>query len=437
MTTNGFTIRNDLQDLISIGAFKTFAKKNGIDYHGVKVNVIRNIILAVRNEELEETALRNFLKEQLWYGKNKHVFFIEAFGETIEDFKYTESLLEYFSNRGIQPFNNLDRLLLPDGSSLARFEYDTNPLNDSLINKVYLGFVEKNYTYHFVDQSPVFDAINTYICIELDLTSNMVILKVRSQKSLKSTPDINSNNVTANFLAKKYLEKLTQEYGFEYLDGIAEEIKNTMFNIEKSLTSFIQHQFQPKVIEHSALIKGFTTEVAQLLGLPSDDEPIDLHKRIMGLLERALIVNNEDVIKEYQEGKIGYVNMFDFRDDKGGRINARSKHKTVPIQTSDIFFDTRETINEVKLLDSLWVVWFMTINGDIEDAQLELEVDSDDDDESLDSDTEEVLEQGETKIIKVKTKIAAYKGFYKVEFKRYLTKEEYDHVLSTIESFKG
>lgn len=431
---SGFNIRKDLQDFISVGAFRAFAKRHGIDYKGAKVNVIRNIILAVRNEELAEEIVRQFMKEQLWFGKNKHVFFIEVEGDAIEEFKYTESLLEYFSNRGISPFNNLDRLNTPEGAPLARFEYEENSHNSSIVNKVFLGFVEKNYTYSFNGQAPVFEEVNTYICAELDLTSNLLILKIRSQKGLKSSQDINSPNVTANSLAKKYLDRLNQEYGFEYLDGASDEIKNTMYNIERELTSFIELQFQPKVLEHEKLIRTFTSDIAEKIGLSNDSEPTNLPERIIGLLERALIVENQSVIEEYQEGKKGYINMFDFKDDKGGRINARSKHKSVPIQTSDIFFDTRETINEVKLLDSLWVAWFMALDKDVEDAEIEIETDMDDEDDG--TDTEEILEQGERKIIKIKTKIAAYKGFYKVEFKRYLIKEEYEHVLSLIDSFK-
>lgn len=437
MTTAEFNIRKDLQDLISVGAFRSFAKKNDIDYSGVKANVIRNIILSVRNETLEEEVVRNFIKEQLWYGKNKHVFFTEVVGDAIEEFKYTDSLLEYFSNRGVNSFNNLDRLHLPEGMPLARFEYEKNIHNPSIIDKVFLGFIEKNFTYSFNEQSPVFEAVNTYICVEIDLSSNSLILKTRSQKKLKTSQDINSSNVTANSLAKKYFDRLQQDYGFEYLDGMSDEIKNTMYNIEKELTSFIELQFQPKVLEHESTINDFTNEIAKRLGLTSNYDPINLPERIIGLLERALIVENQGVIKEYREGKKGYVNMFDFKDDKGGRINARSKHRTIPIQTSDIFFDTRETIDEVKLLDSLWVAWFMAVDRDIEDAQIELETDADDDDEGIDpNDSKEVLEQGERKIIVVKTKIVAYKDFYKVEFARYITKEEYDHVLSLIGSFK-
>lgn len=145
-------------------------------------------------------------------------------------------------------------------------------------------------------------------------------------------------------------------------------------------------------------------------------------------------MQNEEVITQYVDGKKGYINMFDFKDDRGGRINARSQHISTPIQTSDIFFDTRETIDEVKLLDSLWVVWFKRPEGVIEDMEnIEWELDTDEEDFELGNEVQTTAD--ESKVIRINTKIAAYTGFYKIEFKRYLLKEEYDHVLSLIKSF--
>ncbi|MCM3118159.1 hypothetical protein M3610_23305 [Neobacillus sp. MER 74] len=434
-----FSFRSDIKELINVAAVRKFAKDHGVDYQGAKNIIFTNILLAVRSERLSEEIVRSFIKEQIWYGKNKHNFFIEVDEETIAHYKEKDSLLEYFSNRGIHPFNNMDRIFIPEGVSLARFEYDVNEHDENLISKLYLGYIEKNYTYHFDNQTPVFEPINTYVCVELDLLNNLLVLRVRSQSSIKSGQDVNSPSVTANYLAKKYLKRFEDDYGFEYLDGAAEEMKNTMYKIEKEMTNFIELQFKPKIEESQDLINNFTTQIAENLNLPSNTEPLNLPERIIGLLERAMIMKNEDVIKMYVEGKKGYVNMFDFKDDRGGRINARSQHRSMPIQTSDIFFDTRETIDEVKLLDNLWVAWFKElkspeIDEEIQDS-FELDLDSEDEDIDISVSDNEFTEH-ERKAIRIKTKIASYTGYYKMEFKRYLIKEEYNHVLSLIESFR-
>lgn len=434
-----FTIRLDLQSIINVGVLRKFAKTNGIEHTGNKISLIRNVIIAVQSGTMLEETVRKFIQEQLWYGKNKHIFFIEVVDETINQFRYTTSLLEYFSARGIQPFNDIDLINIPEGVSLARFEYETDPVDDSIVNKVMLGFVEKIYTYRFEGGgSPVFKAVNTYICVEFDLVNKLLVFRVRSRAKLKESQDINSANITANYLAKKYLDFLQESYGLAYLGGAPEEFKNTMFKIEKSLTNFIELAFKPRVSRQEQLITDFTLEIADKIGLSSVVAPINLCERITGLLERALIVQHEDIITSYVEGKLGYISKFDFRDDRGGRINARSKHSSTPIQTSDIFFDTRETIEGVKLLDTLTMVWFKPYDPDGEDDTqylLEIANDSDSDDEEDDDDN--VIEtQGDKKVIRIKIKMAAYTGFYKVEFKRYVLKEEYDHVLSQIDSFR-
>lgn len=429
-----FNIRRDIQDNINIAVLRKFSKENGVDYQGNKANVIRNIIIAVRNGNLREETVREFIKEQLWFGKNKHNYFIEIDGETVEEFKDTDNLLRYFQDRGITPFNNIDRINNPEGVSLARFEYDVDTQDPTIVNKVYIGHIERNYTYYFEQQSPVFDPVNTYICTELDLINNILVLRVRSRSSMKASQDINSNTITANYLAKKYLRRYEEDYGIEYLDGAPDQVRNTMYNIEKELTNFIELQFKPKIEEHEEVINKFTEDISDLIGLESSEEPIKINERIVGLLERALVMQDEDVITQYVDGKKGYINMFDFRDDRGGRINARSQHISTPIQTSDIFFDTRETIDEVKLLDSLWVVWFKRAENNQEDLDnMEWELDTDEED--FDDGVELPAENDEGTVTRIKTKIAAYTGFYKIEFKRYLIKEEYDHVLSLIESF--
>ncbi|MBC2596640.1 hypothetical protein [Bacillus velezensis] len=443
-----FELRDDLKRFISIGTFKAFAKEKLNEYRGNKDEVIEIIVNAVKNEQLPIFEFRDFIKEQLWYGKNKHIYFVNYSGGVVQNFRDLDYLLRYMNDNKIKKFNDLDLIDLPDTETLARFEYDIDSVEENKVERVYIGYVEKNYLYEVVENRTIFKPINNYVCVEIDLIKKMMILNIRSQNKLKIDDQMDADNITSNYIAKKYLDKFCEEFStvesdFDLLDGSAEEIKYTMYNIEKSLTSFIEHQFRPEIEKHREHIKEFTTSIAELLDLESDEEPIDLYGRILGLLERALISKNENVIRQYQSGKKGFIEKFDFVDDKGGRINARSDERNKPIQTSDIFFDTRETINEVKLINSLWVTWFMPIKLEAaENIQLALELDESDLDDDTDGDIEteiddgNVLGQESLRIIVVPTKIMSYRGFYKVIFSRYLKKEEYNYVLSIIESFK-
>ncbi|KAA9008649.1 hypothetical protein F4V43_00520 [Paenibacillus spiritus] len=427
-----FLIRDDIKSYINAGLLRAFAKKHEIDSRGLKNNLIRNIEIAVEEGKISEDQLKIFIKEQLWYGKNKHNFFIEIDEETADNLQSKEYLDQYLQDRGQTVFNNIDRINLPEGVALSRFEYELVGDDNNKIKKIYVGYIEKNFLQKFVDKEPVFTPVNTYVCCELDLENNMLLLRIRSQSQIKIVADITEKSINVNYIAKKYMERLTTDFGIGYLDGGAERIKNKMFKIERQLTNFIELQFQPQVQEYNDIINEFTKDIAEKLGLPSDIQPINLRDRIMGLLERALIVQNESVIESYVEGKVGYVNKFDFRDDRGGRINARTEEKSKPIQTSDIFFDTRETINEVRLIDAIWVVWFRVIEDTSELVSIEPEANEEDGEVDL----EEITTEEHEKVIKLGTRIAAYKGFYKIEFTHYVLKEDYEHVLSLIDSFE-
>ncbi|QPQ29999.1 hypothetical protein [Lysinibacillus sp. JNUCC 51] len=429
-----FKIREDIVELVHSAVVRQFAKDNGVDSKGNKEVIFKNIENAVNAGSLEVDVVRDFLRNELWYGKNKHNFFIEIDPETFEEFISKEKLLGYFEDRGIHPFNNIDRINQPASPTLSRFEYETSEEDDDIVTKVYLGYIEKNYLMFFEEKQSLFDPVNTYICIEMDFIKNILTLRTRSQASIKEDENMKSQVISSNYLAKKYLERMKDEFELEFLDGATEEMKSVMYRIEQELTNFVELLFKPEVENHLELIEGFTQQIAGNLKLPSNNNPINLTDRIVGLLERALIMKDEDIISVYVVGKKGYVNMFDFRDDRGGRINARSEERGTPIQTSDIFFDTRETISEVKLLDNLWVVWFKEVSASTEAVQSELDFDDEVDGETMLS--VEPKEEDEKKVIRIKTKLGTYTGFYKVEFNRYLIKEEYEHVLSLIESFK-
>ncbi|TVX92555.1 hypothetical protein [Paenibacillus agilis] len=428
---NSFIIRQDIASSINAGQFRFFAKNNQIQHQGNKNNLLRNITLSVNEGQVNEEVVREFFREQLWYGKNKHNFYIELDSESLETFKYKESIDEYLTSRGLGQFNNIDTIHFPESITLSRFEYEVDQFDSSTISKIYVGFIEKNYIQKLGNGTAMFTPVNTYVCCEIDLVTNTLLLRIRSRSQLKNNQNVEDKAISVNSIAKQYMDLISSDFGLLYLDSGSEEIKNKMYKIEKELTNFIELQILPKVLEHINLISDFTKEIANKLELKSNQDPINLVERIVGLLERGLIVQNEGVVERYFEGKLGYVSKFDFRDDRGGRIQARTEQRRKPIQTSDIFFDTKETINEVQLLDSIWIIWFKELDTAIDEPLLEAEYSVEDNEVEIVEDTIE----DQKKVARIDTRINAFKGFYKIEFKRYLLKEEYNHVLSLINSF--
>lgn len=432
-----YNIRQDILKRISVPELRKFCKENNIDAVGFKEAVVRNVLVAVQEQRLDQTTVREFLKEQLWYGYNRHIFFIGLDDESLEVFRDEESLIDCFSNITDEPFNNLDNINLPNSPVLGRFEFDLENEESNIVKKIYIGFVETCYqTGHFNGEA-IFTPTNTYICIEIDLENKLLILRVRPQIQLRAADSMESDNVSPQYLAKKYVEMLTNDYNLKYLKGAGDEFKNTMFNINQELTGYVFEVFRQNIKHVETDVNSFSTSIASKLNFPSETDPVDLNERIFGLLVRGMIALHPDVVEKYSDGKIGYIYKFDFRDDTGGKINARSGHKDEAIQSTDIFFDTKETVDEVGMLDSLSVVWFKNL-GKEEEFVEEGQSDPNNFEDDIEDDVPDIIEKKGQKIKRVATKLISFKsGLFKIEFRPYVIKEEYDYVFSQINRFKG
>ncbi|MDI2588094.1 hypothetical protein OR571_13450 [Psychrobacillus sp. NEAU-3TGS] len=85
-------------------------------------------------------------------------------------------------------------------------------------------------------------------------------------------------------------------------------------------------------------------------------------ERVVDLLERVVIQENFSQYLGYAEGKDGVLNKMQFTDETGASVNASSGTKEGDtLELSDVFFDTRKTIEKKKCLDTLWIDWFKII----------------------------------------------------------------------------
>ncbi|MPN45690.1 hypothetical protein SDC9_193259 [bioreactor metagenome] len=63
--------------------------------------------------------------------------------------------------------------------------------------------------------------------------------------------------------------------------------------------------------------------------------------------------------EEYFEGKLGLVRRIVFYDTTGANVSATVKEIDQNITTYEIYFDTKETLDQKKSLNKLWVNWFI------------------------------------------------------------------------------
>jgi len=159
------------------------------------------------------------------------------------------------------------------------------------------------------------------------------------------------------------ISKIVREV-FSLTPRTQEDVKYTIYKMFKDLTHIAEKPFREKVEPFYEDIKVFANECVRRLGLRSLQDPIDLPYRLFRLLERALIQKDFDLYQTFFEGKRGIVDRIVFSDQTGAFVNARSGPDNNGIAVADIYFDTRDTIEDLRQLDKLWVTWFYKYNPD-------------------------------------------------------------------------
>ena len=137
------------------------------------------------------------------------------------------------------------------------------------------------------------------------------------------------------------------------------ETKGTLYTIFKVLTDKAEGPYATKVNEKVIEIENKVNELAASIGVANAKQPVDIPVRVARLFERALILNDLMNYKAYDKEKLGIVDKIAFSDHSGAKVSAFSGDDG--IEVADIYFDTRETLDELQQLNRLWVRWFLSV----------------------------------------------------------------------------
>lgn len=139
--------------------------------------------------------------------------------------------------------------------------------------------------------------------------------------------------------------------------------KRTLYNIYKEMTDTAEKPFREKVDTYKKDFEDFYNTMNSKLDYRTDIDSIKLLDRMIRLYERGLITQNEELYTQYHDGKYGIIQRIVFCDNTGANVSAKVKEIEQNISNYDIYFDTRDTLDEKKMLDKLWVVWYYTPIG--------------------------------------------------------------------------
>lgn len=384
-----FFLRKDFKEDVVNESFMKFLRDKQISFTAIREDLIAVFEENVRNGTITNEELCFFLDREIRYGHNRTMFVKDIDKTSLSLLKGLPEaeLRALISSKGINipNTNNILNIFLPETLTIGEFYLEPH-------QKITLTFIETINT----ARTNTVARENNYYFVEIDLINGVLLLRMRPRANQITSDDGNKVPYTNHFYRILHLVERT----FNISTIGSTHYKTILYDITKELTIKAEEPWRLEVDKHYDDIKKFAQELeAKLEGL--NTRKFDLEFRLQRLLERALIQSNFKLIKQNELGKKGYIHMFNFSDRSGGKIKASSKERERAIELSEIYYDTRDTIDKEKAFDIIWVYWFLN-----------------------DSDNKAVY-----------TKLEANDQFFQIHFFKYLSKDDMNHVLSQIRTF--
>ncbi|EMF0058296.1 hypothetical protein PGC22_002783, partial [Enterococcus hirae] len=142
-------------------------------------------------------------------------------------------------------------------------------------------------------------------------------------------------------------------FSFNIVSAINEE--RTLYNIYKEMTEKAEAPFKEKIDQDvKQEIAQLFISVSRKIGYKINNDNLKIPNRIERLFERGLINQQYNIYSQFEHGKIGIIKRIVFFDKTGANVSAMVKEIDENISSYDIYFDTRDTLDEQKALNKLW-----------------------------------------------------------------------------------
>jgi hypothetical protein len=419
MEATDFIIPEGIKENIFRYRFAQLLKKHGKPYSG-KPSIYDRIKQAIEADQSFFDVFNQFVIDEISNGKNRQIIMCNFSIENLAILSNYQSLQSNLAMKGF-PTENFNRLLDPtvNAGDIAYLNIETDEMNPNKVNKISMAFL-KETTIEVADEEGDITEKNfvDYVWIDIFVNQRYLQIKVRPY----------SNNYMVNMerstkVFEYYWNVLRHTFQIVFTD--MSETKGTLYNIFKVLTDKAEAPYRDKVDSVMGEIEQKVIELSNVIGLRNYYHPVDIPNRIARLFERALILSDLANYKGYDRGKIGIVDRIDFSDQSGARVNALSGDEG--IEVADIYFDTRETLDELKQLNKLWIRWFLPSEITSKDN-----IKSDSDEDSL---QQEIYE---SEIDQVETRLEVFNNRVVLQFLNLhsVPKEVQDYVLSMFRKFE-
>ncbi|CDO03112.1 hypothetical protein BN988_01612 [Oceanobacillus picturae] len=357
----------------------------------IKEEMVRVFEENVNNNKISTEDAIKFVDQEIRYGYNRTIFCKDLDKYSVENLKNKnfEDIKLLLRSKGweVPEKNELLNVYLPDKLVLTEFNMESNQY-------IELTLIE---TIRVSNKNSIMKENNIYF-VRVDLLENYLYIRMRPRGNAVELINQDYKKIPDVTFYKKIRNICEKMLGIETIDST--HFKTTLYKIAKELTEKAEEKSRTEVNRHIDKIERFAQEMASSLN-GFETRNFDMNFRLRRLFERALIQSDFKQLKQREPGKKGFINAFHFSDRSGGKVKARSKEKERSIDLSEIYYDTRDTIDQQEAYDNLWVNWFMP---------------------------------GQKNTIN--TRLEANNEFYQVHFYKYLYKGDLEYVLSEIGYFK-
>ncbi|KWX79548.1 hypothetical protein AMQ84_06430 [Paenibacillus riograndensis] len=407
-----------IQDYLFQYRIKGLLKQHGKQYSGRTTTVYERLDQAISSDPDFNRKFEDFVVEEISNGRNRQIFLC---GFAVESLQILGSYQSVQSNLAashlpFEPFNNLLNPRITESGTMLYLNIDQTNGQVSQISMAFLR--EAQIETNDGDGNPQFKTVTDYDWIDIFPQQRYLQIKTRPHSN--------------NYIVNEAQSKQDFEYYWDLMKTIFKvvytnmsESKNTLYKIFKVLTDKAEAPYAQKVTDNISLIEEKINQISRALALPNSKNPVDIPIRVARLFERALILSDLMNYKAYDREKLGIVDKIDFSDQSGAKVVALSGQEG--IEYADIYFDTRETLDELQKLNKLWLTWFLP-NPIESDLVL--------DDENTDEPRE--FNASENEIERVETRIEVYDNRVIIQFLDIMCapKEVQDHVLSMFRKFE-
>lgn len=371
------TIPDFMKTTITNDYIKSFLKSKQLPYSNTnKMELINTFEGLVSKGGLTIQEEKEFLARYFKYGVNRTIV-TNIIGFNLTNAITSKESLEKKLSSLKEPtgyFNKIDEISETNDSEDTLFYQSIAYRDDGSTNMIERGFYrDERVVATDEDGTPIYGNKKIFTWIVLD-----VVHKTFNVHTRDIEPNYFGQNVSFRRTNEKFLNIHKKMFGFTVSSALNEE--RTLYNIYKEMTEKAEAPFKEKVTDEiKEKISGLFLEVSDLIGYNKDNDGLKMPNRISRLFERGLINQNYDLYSMYEDGKVGIIKRIVFYDSTGANVSAMVKEISENISSYDIYFDTRDTLDERKSLNKLWAFWYFrsSIDSKEEKYEVKMEVEND------------------------------------------------------------